>query len=91
MKPSIQPASYGPGISSQLQPGKLPTSDLEEGVAVSLFVAGSTHNPCGVIGLEVYGPTALLRSLAVAESERGKGLGMRLSNMQRCLTPRGGR
>lgn len=78
MKPSIQAASYNPGISALLRGSKLPISDLETGVAVSFFVAGSAHSPTGVIGLEVYGPAALLRSLAVSESERGRGLGAAL-------------
>lgn len=78
MIPSIQPAFYGPGIGMLLQRSKLPIADLEAGIAVSFFVAGSDRNPAGVVGLEIYGPTALLRSLAVSESERGKGLGIAL-------------
>lgn len=78
MKPSLQAASYGTGISTLLQRSHLPTSDLEAGAAVSFFVVGSAQNPAGVVGLEVYGPTALLRSLVVSEPERGKGLGVAL-------------
>ncbi len=33
----------------------------------------------GVIGLEPYGRVGLLRSLAVAETERGRGLGIELT------------
>lgn len=75
MKPRTQVASYNSAIGALLQRSGLPISDLEAGVSVSLFVAGPGDNPEGVICLEVYGPNALLRSLAVSDSERGKGLG----------------
>ncbi|MEO4046966.1 arsenic resistance N-acetyltransferase ArsN2 [Pseudomonas sp. CAU 1711] len=65
-------------IGALLQHNDLPTSDLEAGTEVLLFVAGSAQRPLGVVGLQVFGAAALLRSLAVAESERGKGLGSSL-------------
>lgn len=43
------------------------------------FVAGILSDVAGVVGLEDYGESALLRSLAVAPAHRGKGLGRRLA------------
>jgi amino-acid N-acetyltransferase len=42
------------------------------------FFVGSDGSPTGLVGLELYGADALLRSLAVAENARGKGLGSTL-------------
>jgi amino-acid N-acetyltransferase len=42
------------------------------------LACGLPENPAGVVGLELYGPLALLRSLAVATSHRGTGLGKTL-------------
>ena len=42
------------------------------------FVARESGSLVGVIGLEVYGEEGLLRSLAVRESQRSKGLGSAL-------------
>jgi amino-acid N-acetyltransferase len=73
MKPSIQPAVFSNSIGALLQSNYLPTSDIEAGTEVSLFSAGPEQQPSGVVGIQVFGSTALLRSLAVSESERGKG------------------
>jgi amino-acid N-acetyltransferase len=56
----------------------LPTDDLTDEHLEHFFFVGSDGSPIGLVGLEIYGRDALLRSLAVGESERGRGLGSRL-------------
>ena len=51
----------------------LPSSDLDSAHLASFFGCGSPEELEGIIGLEVFGPVALLRSLAVVKSARGKG------------------
>ena len=46
--------------------------------AVELFVAVRGSRIVGCCGLELYGPDALLRSVAVADEARGRGTGARL-------------
>jgi len=56
----------------------LPTSDLTLEHLSHFFGCGSTQKPQGVVGLEIYGSVALLRSLAVAEKKRRRGCGKAL-------------
>lgn len=59
----------------------LPVEDLPSTLASGDFaflVAEGGGRPVGVIGLQRYGDSALLRSLAVDEARRGAGLGERL-------------
>lgn len=56
----------------------LPSSDLEPRHFEHFFGCGDNNAPEGVVGLELHGPVALLRSLAVAERARGKGCGREL-------------
>jgi amino-acid N-acetyltransferase len=56
----------------------LPTGDLTDEHLEHFFFVGSDGSPIGLVGLEIHGRDALLRSLAVGESERGRGLGSRL-------------
>jgi amino-acid N-acetyltransferase len=42
------------------------------------FFAGPREKPVGLVGLELYGPAALLRSLVVANGARSAGLGSAL-------------
>src|SRR5215469_10816229 len=56
----------------------LPAADLTEDHLQHFFFLGSDGSPLGLIGLEIYGADALLRSLVVAEGERGRGLGSQL-------------
>lgn len=58
-----------------LSESDLPTDDLD-GVALEHFLGcGSETNPDGVVGLEIHGSIALLRSLAVTPRSRAKGCG----------------
>ena len=56
----------------------LPTEDLEAEHFEHFFGCGRKDSPSGVVGIEVHGAAALLRSLAVAENSRGIGCGRRL-------------
>jgi amino-acid N-acetyltransferase len=60
-----------------LQAHGLPVSDIT-GEHLEHFFFGSDGSPTGLVGLELYGTDALLRSLVVAENARGKGLGSTL-------------
>ena len=53
----------------------LPTEDLADVDLSHFFGCGSRERPSGVVGLEVFGGAALLRSLVVDPSERGTGGG----------------
>lgn len=58
--------------------GELPTDDLGEADLAHFFGAGTADELLGVVGLELLGDTALLRSLAVAAEARGSGYGRAL-------------
>jgi amino-acid N-acetyltransferase len=53
----------------------LPVSDITDEHLEHFFFAGSNGSPTGLVWLEVYGTDALVRSLVVGETARGKGLG----------------
>jgi amino-acid N-acetyltransferase len=61
-----------------LQQCQLPTSDLTDAHFEHFFAYGRDDALEGVVGLELYPPVALLRSLAVAASARGRGVGSTL-------------
>ena len=61
----------------------LPTEGVAEHFD-TFFVAESASEIVGVAGLEIHGPDALLRSVAVAPEVRGTGLGSALA--ERALT-----
>jgi amino-acid N-acetyltransferase len=65
-------------VKRLLSDAELPTADLTPGHMEHFFACGKKGDINGVIGLELYGPVALLRSLAVTSPERGRGLGMQL-------------
>lgn len=56
----------------------LPIADLAHGSKAKIFAWGPSQTPEGLVGLEIYGRFALLRSLVVSEELRGRGLGKRL-------------
>ena len=56
----------------------LPTSDLDIKKFDNFLCLGTADNPLGIIGIEIFDSVALLRSLAVSETARGKGHGKAL-------------
>jgi amino-acid N-acetyltransferase len=56
----------------------LPASDLTDAHLEHFFYAGSDGSPTAMVGLEMYGTDALLRSLVVSAKTRAMGLGSRL-------------
>ena len=71
-----QPAA--PLVHRLLIDSALPTADLTSQNFEHFFGCGSKQDPKGVVGLEIYGSSALLRSLVVDESNRGRGCGKSL-------------
>jgi amino-acid N-acetyltransferase len=65
-------------VSRLLNEAALPTADLSPGKLEHFLARGQADAPEGVVGLELYPPVALLRSLAVAVGTRGKGVGSAL-------------
>ena len=58
-----------------LQRAGLPTTDLTDAHLAHFFYCGPESTPSGLIGLELHGSDALLRSLVVAPELRSSGLG----------------
>lgn len=61
-----------------LQAQGLPVSDITDEHLEHFFFIGSDGSPTGLVGIEIYGADALLRSLVVAETARTQGLGAAL-------------
>jgi amino-acid N-acetyltransferase len=61
-------------VLSLLSRAQLPTAGVADAFP-HFIVAESEGNIVGVVGLELYGGSALLRSAAVAETWRGSGVG----------------
>jgi amino-acid N-acetyltransferase len=66
-----------PAIAALLRAAELPDEDFAPHLAQFLVVRGGGA-VVGAVGAELGGPDALLRSLVVASSQRGAGLGGRL-------------
>jgi amino-acid N-acetyltransferase len=56
----------------------LPTSDLTEAGLDHFFFCGTEQSPTALVGVEIFGSDALLRSLIVSEPVRAAGLGSAL-------------
>jgi len=67
-----------PQVEQLLAACDLPASDLSPGQLEHFFACGAADAPRGVVGVELYGQVALLRSLAVAADCRGTGCGKAL-------------
>lgn len=65
-------------IKRLLTSSELPTSDLSGESLKHFLVTWRGDALTGVVGLEIEGEVALLRSLAVPESQRGRGIGCEL-------------
>lgn len=61
-----------------LESAALPTSDLTDDHMQDFFYAGPEAAPIGIVGVQLYGADALLRSLVVIEAHRTHGLGRSL-------------
>jgi amino-acid N-acetyltransferase len=74
--PTIEKARPGDiaAIEGLLKDSHLPVEGAKSHIG-NFFVAWEGGSLSGVIGLEVYGEEGLLRSLAVRESDRSKGIG----------------
>jgi amino-acid N-acetyltransferase len=55
-----------------------PSADLTAAHMEHFFYCGSAERPTGVVGLELFGVDAFLRSLVVAAEQRSAGLGTAL-------------
>ena len=67
-----------PDVRRLLRDAQLPAADLTPEHLKHFFGCGSEQAPEGVVGIEMYGADALLRSCAVEESTRGQGCGKAL-------------
>jgi amino-acid N-acetyltransferase len=66
------------GVVALLEAEGLPASDLTEAHLEHFFFTGTDGAPNGLVGLELYGDDALLRSLVVSSAARTQGLGSAL-------------
>jgi len=65
-------------VTRLLGEAALPSAALNEAKLAHFLGRGAHEAPEGVVGLELYPPVALLRSLAVASNVRGRGVGRAL-------------
>jgi amino-acid N-acetyltransferase len=75
---SLLPHPPAAAVKRLLEQASLPTADLTEAHFDNFLGYGANGALDGVVGLELYPPVALLRSLAVAASARGRGVGSTL-------------
>src|SRR5688572_26790336 len=61
-----------------LETSGLPASDLTDAHMEHFYYCGPESAPSALVGLEVCGSDALLRSLVVASDHRSRGLGKRM-------------
>ena len=64
-------------VKSLLDRASLPSIDIEKHLLI-FFVLENVRTIVGTIGMELYGNTALLRSLAIQKDYRNKGCGKEL-------------
>ena len=65
-------------VVALLEAEGLPASDLTEAHLEHFFFTGTDGAPSALVGLEIYGEAALLRSLVVSTTARTQGLGSAL-------------
>ena len=73
----FQPSSVA-AVTHLLTQAELPSSDLTAAHLEHFLACGSGDAPDGIVGIELCGSVALLRSLAVSASCRGRGYGRAL-------------
>jgi amino-acid N-acetyltransferase len=66
------------GVKNLLASADLPTADLTEDHCRDFFYTGPEDAPTGLVGLELLGDVALLRSLVVTPGDRNTGAGSAL-------------
>ena len=76
--PPIYPRPDPVAVRNLLTAAGLPTADLTAAPLADFWGCDDGANLIGVVGLEIYGTVALLRSLAVAPAWQGQGLGSAL-------------
>ena len=77
-RPVIQQRPARSVAISLLEREKLPASDLTDEHLEQYFFAGPASVPTAIVGLELYGSVALLRSLVVSADVRSAGIGTAL-------------
>ena len=75
---NIAPRPALAGVVALLAEAQLPTEDLTERHCEHFFFTGPDARPDGLVGVELFGEVALLRSLVVADCLRGTGAGSAL-------------
>ena len=65
-------------VVALLEAEGLPASDLTDAHVEHFFFTGTDGAPSALVGLEIYGEAALLRSLVVSAAARTQGLGSAL-------------
>ena len=65
-------------VKDLLSTSELPTSDITPSMLEAFYAYEDNGNIIGVVGLEMFETVALLRSLAVYEECRNKGIGSKL-------------
>ena len=88
--PPIHPRPAEAAVRALLAAAGLPVADLTATHLDDFWGCGESPDLTGVVGLEVYGAVALLRSLAVAPDGQGRGLGAALlAHAERAARQRG--
>jgi amino-acid N-acetyltransferase len=77
-RPDIHLRPDREGAVRLLESAGLPSTDLTDAMLEHFFFVGSMGAPIALVGLELLGNVALLRSLAVTPASRSQGLGLAL-------------
>jgi amino-acid N-acetyltransferase len=74
----IRPRPSLAAARALLESAQLPTADLTDRHCDQFFFSGPMEAPAGLVGLELFGNVALLRSLVVSADARSSGIGSEL-------------
>ena len=77
-EPAIHPRPSRSAAVALLESAGLPVADLTDAHMQHFFYCGPASAPTGVVGIELHGEDALLRSLVVLPERRATGLGAAL-------------